>query len=70
VITWQARLATLAAALFPNLTARIVAACNRLLSSPTRQRSVALPGRECRSSFLPRLVTALADRASKELNEV
>jgi short-subunit dehydrogenase len=70
VITWQARLMTLAAAIFPNLTAYALAAVNRALPAPALRPEDQKPGWECRADFPPPFVTSLPDRASREYNEL
>ncbi|SRR5260221_7187645 len=51
VITLQARLALIGAALFPNLAAEIIARVNRLLPAPATRSVDAKSGWRCRSNF-------------------
>jgi NAD(P)-dependent dehydrogenase (short-subunit alcohol dehydrogenase family) len=69
IISWQARLAALGAALFPNLAANILGAINRTLPGAEGGQEDAKPGWECRSNFPPAFVTRLSDQASEEYNE-
>jgi len=69
VLTLQARLAVLAGALFPNLTAEAISLANALLPSARDGESEARPGGEVRGAFPPRSLTKLADDASEDFNE-
>jgi NAD(P)-dependent dehydrogenase (short-subunit alcohol dehydrogenase family) len=70
-ITPQARFASILGRLLPNTFARLVALSNRVLPGPTYPLgSEAWPGSESRPRKLPRLVTALGDRAALRNNEV
>jgi NAD(P)-dependent dehydrogenase (short-subunit alcohol dehydrogenase family) len=71
VITTQARAAIVARALFPRLTAGVLAAVARLLPGPIPGGDVKKEGWESRAPGRPpRLVTRLADRASERNNEL
>lgn len=69
IITIQARLAVLAASLFPNSTARILALVNRFLPG-IGPAGEALPGSAARGAFPPKLATFLPDQASRANNEL
>ena len=70
-LTPQARFASILGRLLPNTFARLVALSNRVLPGPTYPLgSEAWPGSESRPRKLPRLVTALGDRAALRNNEV
>lgn len=70
-ITPQARLISMLDRLMPNTTARMVAFTTRLLPGPGGARGdESLPGRVSRPTALPRLVTALGDRAAMRNNEL
>lgn len=70
VISPQARLAVLANANFPNLTAHATAFVNRLLPGATPGGEKLLPGHEARGWFPPAALTKLPDRASRRNNEL
>jgi len=65
----QAKLAILAEALFPNLSARIAALVNSILPEKG-SRGTALPGWQVRGSFPPKFLSALSDQASQANNEL
>lgn len=69
VISIQARLLSLAAAIFPNLTGRIIALANRALPHAGPPGD-ALPGWGIRGDFPPASVTTIPDRASVLNNEL
>ena len=69
-ISWQARAATIAAALTPGLTARAMALVARALPGPASPTGdAARRGRESESPLAPSLLTHLSDRATAENNE-
>ena len=69
-ITWQARLAVIANALFPGLMARALILTNRLLPAPAPGRGEERrTGWDSRSGWAPSLLTRLSDRATAENNE-
>lgn len=70
VITVQARLAVLAQALFPSLTAHATSVVNRLLpdAQTTPEAEAKRLGWESRSEWSPSLLTCLVDRATERLN--
>lgn len=70
IITFQARLAAVVSALLPNLTAKAFSLADRILPGPAPDSGIALPGKQCRGSFPPRILTVLSDRASKRYNEI
>ena len=70
-ITPQARLAAMLDRLMPNTFGRMMAVANRLLPAPVGvQGNEAWTGGESRPAALPRLVTALGDRAALRNNEL
>jgi NAD(P)-dependent dehydrogenase (short-subunit alcohol dehydrogenase family) len=70
-ITPQARLAAIADRLMPNTFGRLMMVAARLLPSPAGVwGDEARPGRESRPVNLPRVVTALGDRAARRNNEL
>jgi NAD(P)-dependent dehydrogenase (short-subunit alcohol dehydrogenase family) len=70
-ITPQARLAAIVDRLLPNTMARLTAAAARILPSPNGVSGFeAWPGRDARPASLPRLLTALGDRAALRNNEL
>lgn len=70
-ITPQARLAAMLDRLLPNTFGRMMAVANRLLPSPVGTKgNEAWTGGESRPAALPRLVTALGDKAALRNNEL
>lgn len=70
-ITLPARVAEVAHAVMPGLTARLLGLANRLLPRPTGdQNGDAHSGWQSVSRFVPSRVTALADRATARNNEI
>jgi NAD(P)-dependent dehydrogenase (short-subunit alcohol dehydrogenase family) len=70
VIGVQARLAIIANALFPNITAEIMALAGRLLPRPTTDGSrESRPGKDSTSALSPSVLTRLADKATERNNE-
>jgi short-subunit dehydrogenase len=70
-ITPQARFASILDRLMPNTFGRLVAVANRMLPGPSGARGYeSLPGRVSRPGALPRIVTALGDRAARRNNEL
>jgi NAD(P)-dependent dehydrogenase (short-subunit alcohol dehydrogenase family) len=70
-LTPQARLAAMLDRLLPNTFGRMMALANRMLPSPIDARgNEAWTGGESRPAALPRLVTALGDRAAVRNNEL
>ena len=70
IITTQARLAAFAAALFPNLTGRVLAMMNRMLPEVPQRDHEVRTGWESLSKWSPSFFTRLADRATEEYNEL
>ncbi len=71
VITAAAKVAVLMNAISPATTARLVSAVNRLLPSPTDvDGDESRPGWQSISAIAPSRLTALADRASRDNNEL
>lgn len=71
VLTWQARAAILAQALVPGLTAELTRLAARLLPGPPADGNTrTYSGWESRSPLAPSPLTALADRATAENNEL
>jgi hypothetical protein len=71
VITWQARAAILVQALFPQLTASLARLANYALpGAPATGGTAAHSGWESRSPLVPSPLTSLADRATRENNEI
>ncbi len=69
-ITFQARLAIAAQAIFPNLTARILKLANALLPKVGEHPDLSRhKGRDSQSTLSPSPLTALADAATPEFNE-
>jgi short-subunit dehydrogenase len=69
IISRQARLAALAAALFPNLTARITGIANRVLPDGGASGKP-MPGWKAAQGNPPRTLMVLANRASSANNEI
>jgi NAD(P)-dependent dehydrogenase (short-subunit alcohol dehydrogenase family) len=70
-ITSQARFASILGRLMPNTFARVMTAANDVLPRPVGlSGDEAWPGREARPAKLPRLATALGDRAALRNNEL
>ena len=70
-ITPQARLASILGRLMPNTFGRMMTLANNVLPSPVGlSGDEAWPGREARPVKLPRLATALGDRAALRNNEL
>jgi NAD(P)-dependent dehydrogenase (short-subunit alcohol dehydrogenase family) len=70
IITPQARLLTLAQALFPDVVAFAMDITSRLLPKPTSNRGNALqPGWQSRSRWSPSPLTTLADHSTERYNE-
>jgi NAD(P)-dependent dehydrogenase (short-subunit alcohol dehydrogenase family) len=70
-ITPQARLAAILERLMPNTFGRIMTLATKVLPRPTgASGDEAWPGREARPAAMPRVVTALADRAAVRNNEL
>ncbi len=69
IISVQAKLAVIASALMPNLSAKLAGYVTRLLPSPGVTGS-AVRGREARGSFPPAALTTLPDSASRANNEL
>lgn len=70
-ITPQARFASILGRLMPNTFARVMTAANDVLPRPVGlSGDEAWPGREARPAKLPRLATALGDRAALRNNEL
>lgn len=70
-ITLQARLAAIVDRLMPNTSGRLAALANRVLPPPAGVwGDQARPGGESRPANMPRLVTALGDRAARRNNEL
>jgi NAD(P)-dependent dehydrogenase (short-subunit alcohol dehydrogenase family) len=70
-ITPQARFASILGRLMPNTVARVMTVANDVLPSPVGlSGDEAWPGREARPAKLPRLATALGDRAARRNNEL
>ncbi len=70
-ITPQARLAAVFDRLMPNTMGRLMALASRMLPGPTGVRgSEAWPGLASRPATLPRIITALGDRAAIRNNEL
>jgi short-subunit dehydrogenase len=70
-ITPQARLAAIFDRLMPNTVGRLVAAVNRMLPGPAGVRGYeSWPGSASRPAKLPRILTALGDRAAVRNNEL
>jgi short-subunit dehydrogenase len=70
-ITPQARLAAIFDRLMPNTVGRLVAAVNRMLPGPAGVRGYeSWPGSASRPAKLPRIITALGDRAAVRNNEL
>jgi NAD(P)-dependent dehydrogenase (short-subunit alcohol dehydrogenase family) len=72
VLTPQAKVATAAAALLPNLTARLLTLANRLLPAPADggDGDEARPGWQSASRWVPSFLTRLADEAAVRNNEL
>ena len=71
VITLPARVGVALNALAPAVMARVMAAANWLLPSPTgREGDVARPGWQSTSALIPWALTVLSDRASVGNNEI
>lgn len=70
VITVQAKLATMFEALFPELTAEMLAAVNYVLPGPGGIGEESAKGRESASSWSPSWLTSLTEEAALENNEV
>ena len=70
VITVQAKLATTFEALFPELTAEMLAAVNYMLPGPGGIGEESAKGRESTSSWSPSWLTTLTEEAALENNEV
>ena len=70
-ITPQARFAAILDRLMPNTFGRMMTVANDVLPRPVgASGDEAWPGREARPAKLPRLVTALGDRAALRNNEL
>jgi short-subunit dehydrogenase len=70
-ITPQARFASILGRLMPNTFARVMTVANDVLPRPVGlSGDEAWPGREARPAKLPRLATALGDRAARRNNEL
>jgi NAD(P)-dependent dehydrogenase (short-subunit alcohol dehydrogenase family) len=70
-ITPQARLAAIVDRLMPNTMGRLMTVANRFLPAPAGLRGYeSWPGSASRPAKLPRLVTALGDRAALRNNEL
>ena len=70
-ITPQARVAAILDRLIPNTFGRMMTLANRILPAPTgASGDESWPGREARPAAMPRVVTALADRAAIRNNEL
>lgn len=70
IITAQARLLALAAAVFPNTMARILALVNRLLPAAEGGERAVHTGWESQSAATPSALTRLVDRATVNYNEL
>ena len=71
VLSWQAKLITVANALLPGLTAGLSSLANRLSPrSEGHARPEAKRGSESESSLSPSVLTVLADRAARRNNEM
>jgi NAD(P)-dependent dehydrogenase (short-subunit alcohol dehydrogenase family) len=69
VLSVPAKVAALGRALFPGMTAGMLASVNRLLPGAGRGSHVAREGRRCESAWSPSLLTALGDRAGRRNNQ-
>ena len=68
-ITFAARVAAIAQALLPNVTANLMKLAARLLPQmPAQSKNKTYTGWESGSSFSPSLLTRIADRATKLYN--
>jgi NAD(P)-dependent dehydrogenase (short-subunit alcohol dehydrogenase family) len=63
------RVAVLAAAAAPNLTASVLSVAGRLLPDPPSERRERRPGRESQSAASPSWLTRLGDAAAKRYNQ-
>lgn len=71
VITMQARLAIVAHALLPSMTARVQALAARMLPGPTgREGDAVRPGWQSQSRWAPSPLTALTNRAARRNNQL
>jgi NAD(P)-dependent dehydrogenase (short-subunit alcohol dehydrogenase family) len=64
------RVAVLAAAAAPNLTASVLSVAGRLLPDPPSERRERRPGRESQSAASPSWLTRLGDAAARRYNQV
>jgi short-subunit dehydrogenase len=70
-VTWQARMAVVAAAVTPAIVAGVEAAVARLLpANPEGEHSERASGWESRSRWMPSFLTRLGDRAAVRNNEL